>query len=1030
MSVAADKAPTAQSSGSGLSFIWIVPLVAALIAGWLVWQGLIATGEDFEIVFDSASGIEVGQTAIVYRGVTVGQVTDVRLDRDLDKVIVSAQLRPDAAVKLTDGTRFWLVRPRLSLSGVSGLETLLRGQYIALEPGPGEPTDRFIAEDRPQLASDRNGLRMTLTAATLGSVGVGSAIYYRQIPVGQVLGHQLSEDSKRVEIDIHIEAGYRQLVRKNSRFWNASGLSVKGGISGLQVDIESLEALLIGGIAFDTPDTAGPPLPASSGDRFPLYENYEAAEVGLAATIRFDSGKGLKAGETRVRVNGIDVGVVKELSYRPDLTGVLALVYFDPRFESLLNTGSRFWLVRPAFGIEGITGLDTVLGGQYIAGQPGQGVPTRRFIALPEAPGRPVDAPGLRLNLKTDRVGGLRQGAKVTYRDVEIGQVEAISLDDQFGSVLLSVHIESEYVPLVHRDSRFWRRAAFDVRGGPDGLDLQISNLKTMLAGGIAMDAPPSTNKTLLESGARFPLFDDFGEANSDGALFKRDDGSLSVQLHSADIRVGRGAPVYHRGVQVGVVERNYLKGDQGVTDLRIDPAHSKRVRVNSRFWQRAGVEMSADWDGVKLSSGPLGMLLFGGIEFSVPEGLPPGKAARNGADFELFADRSGEQASDSQSAARVAVSLRADELGGLRRGAPILFRGIEVGDIQSIALQPDGKALFVEAALEQRYQHLLEEGLRFWHASGIRVSASLQGIDLEVGSAKTLLAGGLAMDVIPGAATAGRQGDRYRVYADRDAAEYGRVLARLLLDEAGGLKPGSDIRIRGVSVGSVDRVGLLKQGVVITMAVHEYAAASLREGSMFTVVDAKVGLSGVEEIGTLLSGPYIALTPGVGKKQKRFDQRGRNLPKGLLVRLDADRLGSIQPGNPVYYRQVVVGEIHDVALSELSDAVVIMAMIKPRYTPLVRQNSRFWNVSGLKVDFGLVSGLKVDAESLQSLLAGGVAFGTPGGQDAEGLVLEPGAQVAPGTAFRLYEKVDPRWLNWAPIIPLGPLAESLTPAR
>lgn len=351
-----------------ISPIWLIPIVAIAIALSLAFQAWQAKGPLVEIVFENAAGIEPGKTRILYKNVEVGQVQQVKLSEDLSRVIVSARLSPDMADHLFTDTRFWVVRPRISISGVSGLDTLVSGAYIEMDPGKtGEYRDRFtgLEEAAPVRSNDR-GRTYTLVSDSLNSIDIGSPVYHRQVKVGEVISYRLSTELQRIEIQVFVDAPYHTLVRGNSHFWNVSGLGVELTADGFNARMESLAALLSGGIAFDSPDFgADSDLAATENQTFHLYPNADAVNDGLFLTthyyrLRFhDSIRGLSAGAP-VELLGIKVGEVVRVGFdrvdadQQNIEVIVALqparfnfqdglekVAFDKQLQSMIQNGLR-----------------------------------------------------------------------------------------------------------------------------------------------------------------------------------------------------------------------------------------------------------------------------------------------------------------------------------------------------------------------------------------------------------------------------------------------------------------------------------------------------------------------------------------------------------------------------------------------------------------------------------------------------------------------------------------------------------------
>ena len=247
--------------------------------------------------------------------------------------------------------------------------------------------------------------------------------------------------------------------------------------------------------------------------------------------------------------------------------------------------------------------------------------------------------------------------------------------------------------------------------------------------------------------------------------------------------------------------------------------------------------------------------------------------------------------------------------------------------------------------------------------------------------------------------------------------------------EDGKGIQPAQTvIRYRGVRVGEVRSIELTKdmKHVEVKARLDHTAADLARDGSSFWVVNADVSGGSVSGLDTIMAGPYIEAAPGTGAQKKEFEglKQGPVITTedhGLEITLTWPQLGWLNPGAPLYYRGVEVGIVRDYSLGAEATNILIHAHVHKRFAPLVRQNSKFWNAGGIKADFGLFSGLNVSAESLKSLLVGGIAFATPA---------PPGPALQPNQVFPLNEKAEEKWLKWSPQIDIGPPTDGSQPDK
>ena len=296
--------------------VWVVPIVAAVIGVSLLVRNWANEGPRITISFLSGEGIEAGKTLVKYRDVTVGQVSAVGLSADHQTVLVSADLSKDAAGLLEANTQFWIVRPRIGVGSVSGLDTLISGVYIGMKTGTAARRERHFVglENPPALPHGPHGRELQLHATRAGSLSIGAPVYFRQFQVGRVIDKNLLPDGS-MRVTVFVEAPYDRFVKPVTRFWNASGIDVKLGADGLNVQTESLAAVLAGGIAFDDGPPAAIPTASAISNEFILHQNETEAMApadGDAYYVRMRFAQALRGLEVGAPIEfvGVNIGSV------------------------------------------------------------------------------------------------------------------------------------------------------------------------------------------------------------------------------------------------------------------------------------------------------------------------------------------------------------------------------------------------------------------------------------------------------------------------------------------------------------------------------------------------------------------------------------------------------------------------------------------------------------------------------------------------------------------------------------------------
>lgn len=504
------QATAVRPKRSRISIVWIIPVLAVLVGIGIAVQRIRSEGPTITIIFRAAEGIEAGKTFIRYKDVIIGQVKTVQFTEDYQNVEVTAKISKRAAGLMVEDAQFWVVRPTISLSGISGLNTLLSGNYIGFQAGTSTVEDSdFIGLEKAPFVAGRLGHVYTLKADDLGSLAVGSPVHYRHLPVGQVVSFELAPDGKSVDIQVFVSTPYDNFVSLGTRFWRVSGIGVTVDSNGLDIRTESLASLLVGGLSFDAPPFVHDTTVAPPDSVFPLYGDRATAMKARDAitrqyVLRFnESLRGLAVGAP-VTYLGVQIGEVVEIGFdfeaeRPNIAPRVTITFYPERLlvfadasqqarvEKTLKSDDRR---RNAFlqrlvddrGLRAQLRTGSLLTGQlYVAFDYFPKAPKARMVLNGKLPELPVVASGL-VDLEAKLASILDKVDKLPLDQIATElRRDLASLDEALtGATGLIRRVDTELVPTIKADLEA-------LRGAIGSMERTLKNADATLLG---PDAP------------------------------------------------------------------------------------------------------------------------------------------------------------------------------------------------------------------------------------------------------------------------------------------------------------------------------------------------------------------------------------------------------------------------------------------------------------------------------------------------------------------------------------------------------------
>ena len=502
----------------GISPLWTLPLLAIVICCWLLYKGYMEAGIEIDIYFEDASGITPGKTMVMSMGIPFGVVKKMTPDIDQRKVRVTVKMDRTTGPYLVEDTTFWIVKPEVSASRITGLDTILSGSYIGVQRGESTVQSRkFTAIDSsPPMPTDTPGLHIKLRSQSLRSIQKGSSIYFKNIKIGNVESYRLEPDES-ILLNCYISEKYQPLVRSESRFYDASGITFSGKLTNLKIRMESLSSLLVGGIVLSTPDSFKDSPKAQNGDIFTLYEDFESADFGIPMELKLASGKGISEGVTKVMYRGLEAGYVKHITFNDDAQrSVTAHILLDPRADIILRENTRFWLVSPQISTSGVKNIDTILTGSYITFKPGEGEFRNRFEIMQDPPAEAPLRPGKTFLLSSAETIFQSSGAPIYYQKMQIGEVIGSKLSDDRRTIITKAFVYQDYTDLITSQTVFIKSGGISINASFTGFSARIDPLQKVLIGGIDV-IPAMREKSFsakeADENSLFPLFEDYEAA-------------------------------------------------------------------------------------------------------------------------------------------------------------------------------------------------------------------------------------------------------------------------------------------------------------------------------------------------------------------------------------------------------------------------------------------------------------------------------------------------------------------------------------
>ncbi|MEA1916317.1 MAG: MlaD family protein [Campylobacterota bacterium] len=701
--------------------VWIIPLVALIMASWMVYQKYANDGEKITVIFKSADGFTVNKTQLKYKGVSIGLVTKIIFDRNnLDNVIVEVTVDPAASSTVTrEGNQFWKVAPQVSLEGVSGLGTILSGVYIAVMPGALDVKNIEKEREKREFTAldvapiEKDGGVVTTLNSTQDNLGIGAPILYRNFQIGNIKDKNLEDNE--IKYSILINKKYNHLLKEDSKFYMIDGVSLTANLSGIKLNISSLNSLLTGGVELVNSDDNST---KEHKENYKLYNTKDELELSShSVTLYSNDGFNLIENYSKVYYKGIEAGTVTNIGFNIKDSQTKIDIRLKDKFSFLLKKKPYFWIVEPELSIEGVSGLDALTKGSYISFDINARRVTKNSGAY-KLHIEPFIIGTKEIILKAPNTHSLKSGSAIFYKNLPVGSIFYVGLDSAKKDVTIKAVIDEKYTKLINNSTKFYLQSGIDVEASLSGIKIKSAPLQAMLSGGVTFVTPNLKSKDSKKSYKLFKSLEDATQKHFD----------VSLKLKSAS-GVKVGSNIVYKGIDIGYVKTIQIRDDALHVELKIEQKYKHFINKNTLFWVR---NFSLGLGGIKNGSALLGSKI----------GIFPGVDAKFHNSFEAL--DSAPPISYGKKGLRVIV--KSNRKSSLEAGAPLYYRQMQIGVLEEYYLSEDSTSINMVLFIDPCYAYLIRKNSIFYNATALGFDVSLTGIKVETETLTSMINGALVV--------------------------------------------------------------------------------------------------------------------------------------------------------------------------------------------------------------------------------------------------------------------------------------------
>ncbi|RBQ31153.1 paraquat-inducible protein B [Arcobacter sp. FW59] len=681
------------------SFIWVLPLIVLGILVWIAYESYSKKGTNIVVYFKSAEGLKENVTPLEYKGLQLGKVTKITMHDDLKSVSVNILVNSDAEKYVAnEGSKFWIKKPTVSLTKISGLSTLISGYKIELAPTFTTPEELSKVKPKwyfegldfqPDDEFDENGYYITLLSNDKDNVDIGTPIFYNKYQIGEIVAKEFKDE--QLFVVSHIYDKYRYLVNKSSKFVMNEALKVNYGAGGLNIEVGSFYSALIGGITVITSQKQGDEI--SKDEVQILYAQKD--DLKDKHYFNIDFYEATIDNHTPILFKGIEIGKITSIKLNKDILETKAFVYEN--YKYLLTKNSRFFVEEPTISFGGIKNLGNIIKGNFISLDYKEGEFSDKFMAVNKKELN-KSLSTIKIDLIVDSLNSITERSKIYYKNIEVGRVDSYSLTNDYKNVKVSILIDEKYKNLIHDKTLFYDMSSKLVQMKNLNLDINYSGMEGIFNGSIGILSTTNDKNKLTKK--EFKLYSKY----EDVVRLKRMENSGFTVFTEFDnsFKLAKDMAVIYKNQEIGFVKDIKFDDRLSKVELFIYEDYRKFIINSSRFYKKSAIDVKASLSGVDLSIDTFSSLIDGSIYLDNSSKTPLGN-------HEIYANE------DDMNSATNSVLIIFDDVEGIQENfSKLTYKGVNIGKVKKVTLNKN-RQVEVEAIIYDDFSSFAKNGTMFY---------------------------------------------------------------------------------------------------------------------------------------------------------------------------------------------------------------------------------------------------------------------------------------------------------------------------